>query len=107
MPVESDKLARFTAAIGCGATKDTYPLPLTPEESAAWDRIAAESASLKAKGMRIETPGEWPNPDEDGPAAPAADAAPTAPEPAPAAPAAATPAPAAPAPAPVAATPPA
>lgn len=99
MPVESDKLARFTAAIGCGATKDSYPLPLTPEESEAWDRIAAESASLKAKGMRIETPGEWPNPDEDGPAAPAADAAPTAPEAAPAAAAAA--------PAPAPATPPA
>lgn len=85
MAVEANKLARFTAAIGCGHTKDTYPLDLTPEEADAWDRIADESAALKAKGLMIDVPSEWPDPDDDdGPEPAAAAPAPEAPAPAPA-----------------------
>lgn len=94
--VDPAKLNRMLAAIGSGQTKDTYPFPLTPDEAAAWDTLEGEVADIKAKGLMVDVPGEWPAPDDgDGPA-PAQDAAPETPASGP--PAAPTAAPEAPAP---------
>lgn len=89
--MDTDVMARITAQIGNGVTKDAAKgFVMDGEASAFWDKVEGEFADAKAKGMQVDMPGEWPAPD-DAPA-PAPDGAPpVAPSPSPGMAAPATP----------------
>jgi hypothetical protein len=67
--MDSDQMSRMLAQIVNGVPKDkTVGVEMTAEASAMWDRIATEVDAAKSKGLQIDVPGEWPNPDDTAPA---------------------------------------
>lgn len=76
--MDTDVMTRITAQVGAGVPKDQAKgFEMDAEASAFWDRVAGEIDEAKAKGLQVDIPGEWPNPDPDD-AQPAAAQEPTA-----------------------------
>lgn len=51
MAVESDRAAQITSAVAFGAKKSDFTGPLSPEEDAYWDKVAAEVAENGPEGI--------------------------------------------------------
>lgn len=57
MGIPVARLSSLTAAVTLGEPKSAYRL--TREESAAWDRISAEVAEIKRRGLVVDMPSDW------------------------------------------------